>query len=145
MKSVAVRLVPVVLLLVACGGGEDSISKDEYLKRADAICDEGNKELEEASKGAFADVKEGEAPTKDQIEKYARETVIPMVRQQVDDLRDLPPPEGGKSEVDEIYDAIDEALDRVEKDPSLLGSSADLFEKADELSKKYGYEVCTGG
>ena len=145
MKRVVARIVPAVVLLVAaCGGGEETLTKEEYLKQADVICDEGNKELEEASKDAFSDVKEGESPTKEQIEDYARKTVLPMVRGQVGELRDLPPPEGGKAEVEEIYDAIESALDKVEKDPSLLGSG-NLFAEADALSKKYGYEVCTGG
>lgn len=136
----------VLVLLSACGGGGEELSREEYLKRADAICENGNEELEKASEKAFAEIPEGEAPSEEQFAEYARKTVIPMVRGQVSELRDLPPPEGGADEVDEIYDAIDKAIDRLENDPSLLTrGGADLFAEADELSRKYGYEVCTGG
>ena len=134
-------------LAAGCGGdGEKPLSKEEYLKRASAICKKGNQELAEASQEAFKEVKEGEKPTAEQLERYARDVVVPMVRKQVEELRDLPDPEGAADQVDEIYDAFEKALDQVDEKPSLLTDNPDVFgvfKEADELSKKYGFPVCT--
>jgi hypothetical protein len=135
-----------LVLVAACGGGPEPIAKDEYLKRAATICREGNKELATATQQAFKDLKPGEKPTTEQLERYARDVVVPMVRQQVKDLRALPDPKGAGDQVDEIYDAFDRALDRIDKEPSLLTNNPDifgLFKEADDLSKKYGFPVCT--
>ena len=121
MGRIGRAVLAVVVVLSGCGG--DEISREEYLRRAQEICDKGNDELEKASEEAFAEIPEGERPTDEQFEAYARETVVPMVRDQVRQLRDLPPPEGGAEEVDEIYDAIDEALDRLDDYPRLVANA----------------------
>jgi hypothetical protein len=135
-----------LVLAAGCGGGEESIAKDEYLKRARTICREGNQELAQATQKAFKDLKQGEKPTAEQLEAYARDVVVPMVREQVEALRALPDPKGAADQVDEIYDAFDRALDRIDEEPSLLTDNPDifgLFKEADDLSKKYGFPVCT--
>ena len=130
--------------LAACGGGgeEKAISKDEYLKRAQEVCKQGSTELEKASVSAFPELKPGEKPTDDQIATFVRKTVVPEIRKQVKELRQLPPPEGAKKEVDDIYDALDQGLDKLDKDPKLLLSGTNVFAKADELGRKYDIRVC---
>ena len=139
--ALAVGLAPVA----ACGEDEKPLTKAEYLERARTICREGNQELARATQEEFKEIKQGEKPTPEQLERYAREVVVPMVREQVQSLRELPGPEGGADQVDEIYDAFEKALARIEDDPSLLTGSPNLeiFKEADELSKKYGFPVCT--
>jgi hypothetical protein len=139
-----VGLVVGLALVAGCGNDEKPLSKAEYLKRASTICREGNQELATASQKAFKDLKQGEKPTAEQLKRYARDVVVPMVRKQVEALRDLPEPKGAADQVDEIYDAFEEALDRIDKRPSLLTPNVfELFKEADELSKKYGFPVCT--
>jgi hypothetical protein len=146
MKRGVPLVVAGLVLVSGCGGGQEPIAKDEYLKRARTICLEGNQELATATREAFKDLKQGAKPTAEQLERYARDVVVPMVRQQVKDLRALPDPKGAGDQVDEIYDAFDRALDRIDKQPSLLIDNPDifgLFKEADDLSKKYGFPVCT--
>lgn len=131
------------LLVAACGGGGEEISKEEYLRRAQAICRQDNEELEAASKKAFADLKQGEKPSEEQVEGFVRQTVVPMIRAQVEELRDLPPPEKAANQVDEIYDAVEVALDELEADPKRLTVGPNLFAEADRLGEKYGFPVCT--
>lgn len=133
-------------IVAACGGGQEPIPKEEYLKRASAICKEGNQELTRATQEAFKDLEQGEKPTPAQLERYARDVVVPMVRKQVRHLRDLPDPKGAGDQVDEIYDAFEQALDQIDENPSLLTrspTSLAVFKEADELSRKYGFPVCT--
>ena len=144
-RALVVALVVGLAPVAACGEDEKPLSKSEYLERARTICREGNQELAQATQEEFKDVKQGEKPTPEQLERYARDVVVPMVRKQVASLRDLPGPEGAADQVDEIYDAFERALARIEKDPALLTGSPNLeiFKEADELSKKYGFPVCT--
>ena len=146
MKRGVMILVAGLALGAACGGGEETIAKDEYLERARTICREGNQQLAQATRQAFKNLKQGEKPSPDQLEAYARDVVLPMVRRQVADLRALPDPKGAADQVDEIYDAFDRALNRIDEKPSLLTENPDilgLFKEADDLSKKYGFPVCT--
>jgi hypothetical protein len=134
--------------LAACGGGDQkAISKDEYLKRAQEVCKKGNADLQKASSSAFPDLKPGEKPTDEQIAGFVRKTVVPEIRKQVKALRELPPPQGkdAKDKVDKIYDALDQGLDKMHDDPKLLLSGSNVFSKADELGKKYGFSVCAAG
>jgi hypothetical protein len=137
-----VAIAVAALGLAACGGGQEPISKDEYLKRAQQVCTEGTNELEKVTSTAFSDLKPGEKPTEEQIASFVRKSVVPEIRKQVRELRDLPPPEGGEKQVNDIYDALDQGLDQLDKDPKLLFSGANPFAKADELGKKYGLSVC---
>jgi hypothetical protein len=142
-----IGLVVGLALVAGCGGGDEKpLTKAEYLERAKTICREGNEDLAKASQEAFKDVKQGEKATAEQLERYARDVVVPMVRKQVEALRELPEPKGASDQVDEIYDAFEKALDRIDKQPTLLTDNPnvfDLFKEADELSKKYGFAVCT--
>jgi hypothetical protein len=145
--SALVSLVVGLAFVAGCGGGgEKPISKAEYLKRAKTICRDSNQELAKASQETFKDVKQGEKASAEQLKRYARDVVVPMVRKQVEALRDLPDPKGAADQVDEIYDAFEKALDRIDERPSLLTDNPnvfDVFKEADELSKKYGFPVCT--
>ncbi|MGH8990201.1 MAG: hypothetical protein ACRDYV_17875 [Acidimicrobiia bacterium] len=145
-RALVVGLVVGLAFAAACGNDEEPLTKAEYLDRARTICKEGNEELAKATQDEFKQVKQGEKPTPEQLETYARDVVVPMVRKQVEALRELPGPEGGSDQVDEIYDAFEKALDRIEEKPALLTGSTDMlavFEEADDLSKKYGFPVCT--
>ncbi|MGH9042542.1 MAG: hypothetical protein ACRDZ3_20190 [Acidimicrobiia bacterium] len=143
----ALVVVVIGLALGACGGdGEESIPKDDYLERARVICREGNEDLAEATQEAFKDVKQGEQPTAEQLETYAKDVVVPKVRQQVEDLRNLPDPKDAADQVEEIYDSFEKTLDRIDAQPSLLTDNpnlSELFKEADDLSRKYGFPVCT--
>ena len=56
---------------------------------------------------------------------------------------DAPPP-GDEPEVDAIYDAAQDALDRLEANPSLARSADQVFGRASRLAADYGFEDCAG-
>ncbi len=128
----------------ACGGGGPKpIPKEEYLKRADEICKKGSDDLHNKSVAAFKDLKPGEKPSDAQVADFVRKTVVPTLRTQIDALRKLPPPEKLKSQAADIYKELDKGLDELDKDPKKL-TTTNVFQKADELAKKYGLVVCQG-
>jgi len=132
-----------VTVSVGCGGGPKPIPKEEYLKRADVICKKGSDDLRAKSEAAFKDIKQGEKPTPAQIAEFVRNTVVPLLRSQVNQLRKLPPPEKLKSEAAAIYKELDKGLDELAKDPTKL-TTTNVFSKANDLAKKNGLVVCQG-
>src|SRR3954471_20825032 len=84
------------LILVGCGGGSSSsttgasgasgaqgaaLSKSEFLAKGNAICAQGNQEINAAAKKIFTSK---QAPSQAEQEKFATDTVIPSVQQQID-------------------------------------------------------------
>jgi hypothetical protein len=135
-------LAAAALAVSAPACGEDGVSKSEYLAKAKAVCQKGNQTLTEASNAVFAKVPPGQKLSDPEIENFVRQTVIPTIRDQVRQLRALPPPKGKKGEVEEIYRALDKGLDELEKSPKKLIDGSNVFAEADSLATKYGISVC---
>ena len=87
-----------VMALTACGDDDDALSEEDFLEQGNAICDEGNEELD----AAFEELGDAE-PTEEQMEDVAQQ-VADNVEGQIEDLRALEPPE-------ELADDVDAALD----------------------------------
>jgi hypothetical protein len=124
----------------ACG--EEGVSKPEYLAKARAVCQKGRQTLTDAADAVFAKVPPGQKLSEPEIDNFVRQTVIPTIRDQVKELRALPPPKGKKGEVEEIYRALDEGLDELEKNPQRLLDGSNVFAEADTLATRYGISVC---
>jgi hypothetical protein len=130
-----------VLFAAGCGGGDDSSSdepaptKAAYIADADAICEAGQSDFEAIVKDLPNDI---EAP---ESQAAISDEIVPLYRDQIEQLRALTPPEGDEEATAGIYDAVEEAVDEVEEDPSALDEVA-TFEAANNLAIEYGLEVC---
>ena len=125
----------------ACGDSE-GVSKTDYLASARAVCQTGRQSLAEASAAAFAKVPPGQTMSAPEIDSFVRQSVIPTLRDQVRQLRALPPPKGKKGKVEEIYRALEKGLDELEKAPKRLIDGTNPFRDAERLATKYGIGVC---
>jgi hypothetical protein len=126
----------------ACGGGSKTISKADYLAQAKTVCQKGNRALTAASNDVIAKLAPGQKLSEPQIEDFVRKTVIPAIRDQIKQLRAIPPPKGEKGHVEEIYKALDKGLAELDKDPKKLSDGSNVFAAADGLANKYGISVC---
>lgn len=126
----------------ACSSGSKGISKTDYLARAKTVCQKGNRDLKAASDDVIAKLTPGQKMSETQSDDFVRKTVIPTIRDQVKQLRAIPPPKGEKSHVEEIYKALDKGLDDLDKDPKKLTDGGNVFADADSLANKYGISVC---
>jgi hypothetical protein len=128
----------------ACGddGESKGISKSDYLTQAKVICQKGNRALTAASNDVFAKLPPGEKLPEPEIDKFVRETVLPTIRDQVKQLRALPPPKGEKGHVEEIYKELDKGLNELDQNPKKLSDGSNVFAEADKLANKYGISVC---
>lgn len=136
-------LLPALLLtftLVACGGDDEPeaepLSKSEFTTQANEICSDGNAELETAA------AELGDAPSQEEIEGFATDTMLPNLQEQHDDLADLGAPEGDEDEISALLDSLQEGIDAIEDDPSLVTSSDDPLAEASELAGEYGLTEC---
>ena len=128
-------------VVIGCGGGDDELTKAEFLKQGNAICAKGNKEIDAAANKTF---EKGQQPSKAQITKFAEDTLIPSVEEQIDGLRDLNPPSADEDQVNAILDEADSALDETKDDPSVFAEDKDPFKKANKMAIAYGLKECGG-
>jgi hypothetical protein len=141
------------MIAAGCGSSDDStdstssssLTKAEFLKQGNAICAKGEKELnEEFEKFAEEEnLSENKQPTKAQLTKATEEVFLPIIKEQVEGIRDLGAPSGEEEQVDEVVTAAEEALEKGEEDPaSLANEKEDPFADANKLANDYGLTKC---
>src|SRR5438477_3395115 len=133
-QSVTIRrtlltLSGLLLVVSACGGGSSALSKEEFLKRGNAICDSTNKVIDAASKTAFPN--SGAQPDAATIKKFVNETVAPTLKKSIDDIDALKPPKDLQGGVDKMVADARAALTKLqqqaETDPTSVFNGADPF------------------
>jgi len=126
------------LLIAGCGGGDDeTLTKEEYIQRADQICQEGNDEIEAAAEDVELQ----------DLTKFITETVVPKTEEQIAKIRELPIPEGDEQTLNSIYDRVEEAIQKFKDDPGSLAdlASGNIAPGVEEDSRAYGFKVCGSG
>lgn len=141
----------VALSLVGCGGGgsdpsTSSLSKAEFIKKADAICKAGGKRTQ-SEFTAYVEEKKISAknePTPAQFAEVSDEIQIPAYKRQVGEIRALGVPAGEEEQITALLDALDVGIEKIEDaDPQeALESSNKMFAEADDLAEAYGLKVC---
>lgn len=122
----------------ACGGDE-RLTQEEFVTRGNAICAAGSARIDAAAKKAFGT----EQPSEAVIVAFAKDTAIPEVENQLDDLDDLKPPKETEARFDAALKEARSALAKVKANPEdLADDSSDTFAKADELIRSAGLDAC---
>lgn len=140
-------LMTAMLVAAGCGGDDgDSLTKAEFVKKANAICVAGNEEIE---KGIESYVEEnspgGGRLTDAQLTEGAEEIVVPSLRKQVDGIAALGTPSEDGEQAEEIVETAEGALEEVEDEPALaVPQTGDRkpFAEANRLARDYGLDVC---
>jgi hypothetical protein len=138
------------LLATGCGGGGDgdtvtvsSMSKSQYVKKADRVCEEGTKNSE-VDFGVF--LKEEQSvknPTKADFVKLVGTVVAPNVEAEVEELRELGAPRGDVGKVEAMLKAREESIAIAEEDPeAVIQNSEKVFGKASRVAGEYGLKAC---
>jgi hypothetical protein len=91
------------LVAAGCGGDDDetttaALSKQDFISQADAICAKGDKKLDQVGAQAFGKGR----PSRQEIEQFASDTLVPNIQGQIDDVRALPPSQGDEEQVSSI-------------------------------------------
>jgi hypothetical protein len=138
-----------IAIVAGCGGGSDSssssssLTKAQFIKQADAICEKGDKET---NKEVEAFVEENNVdtnkPTTKQQEEVITEVVAPNVQGQAEQISELGAPSGDEKKIEAMVDAVEEGVEEIESDPKTLIEGKNPLGKGSKLAKEYGLKSC---
>jgi hypothetical protein len=142
-------LLALVWAIVGCGGssGGDSteiISKAAFIQKADAACTKAGKQGEVELQAFLKKHKlgKGEEPNKVESAEVGKTILLPLLEQQRDAFHAAGVPrEGTEDQISTFYNALDEAIEKLKKDPTQV-NSPELLKRVDRLAKEYGLKVC---
>ena len=143
-------LVAVAAVVIGCGssdGGETStetLTKVEFVKQADAICEKGTEE-NQAEFEEFAEengLSEKKEPTKAQQEEAVTEIVAPGVQKQIEEIDALDAPEGDEEQIEAMVAAVEEGVKEIEENPAALTEGKNPLAEGSKLAKEYGLKAC---
>jgi hypothetical protein len=135
----------VLAIGAGCGGGDDdSLSKAEFVKQADAICTQKEAEKNKALEAGFQQAgKEGKKGKKVE-EELVTDTALPPISEMTEELGDLGAPSGEEDKAEAMVEAFEEEVEKIEGDPgSVLTGAGGEFAKANKLAKEMGLKVCS--
>lgn len=139
-------VVAVAALAFGCGGDDDdSLTKAEYRKQANALCLQGNDQKDNAIREGFEDPKKagitakGEAGTIEVLTELALPPIVAMT----EELKELGGPEGEEEKAEEMVEAIEAEIDEIEANPKAVATgSGGEFNEANKLADELGLESC---
>jgi ABC-type lipoprotein release transport system permease subunit len=144
MKVRATLALTAVLALAVigagCGSSDDdsgtsSLTKTEWIAKADAICQQGNQEIEQAAQQQFGNQK----PTAADVQQFATGTALPNTQTQINKIRALGAPSGDEDQVNKILDTVQADIDKAKSAGDIEEST---FADGNALAKQYGLKVC---
>lgn len=137
--------------LAACGAdgatepdGAQTLTKEQYVERANAVCAQLGVESEKLADAMLGDL--DRQPTEEELEAFEKEAAA-LRRQTLADLRALPAPEGDEEEVAAIYAELERVLEELEGLPAASpGQPGEVsLDRFRELATDYGLTECGGG
>lgn len=161
LTAALAALISIAIIAIGCGDDEESngssgtagaittssLSKDEYLQKANAACRAKNanygKEINAHLKRAGA-----KGWSESRVVLVGIKTVVlPITEAQLAAVRDLGAPEGDEEEVEAALDAQQEAIaeTRAAKQLRTVDESRSLFADATKMLERYGLKDCTYG
>jgi hypothetical protein len=115
------------LSLAACGGGDEGLSREEFLSEADSICAEYDQRVDEID----------EPQSIDDVERYADEAK-PVIEDGMAELRALEPPDELEQQWDDYVASSEESVEYLDqlREAAAAGDQARIQEIAQEVSEK---------
>jgi len=142
-KLIALALAA-ILVLAGCGGGDSTtaLSKQEFLKKANSICDQVYTEV--SRRYNALSLLNGGRPTAVEMNRGAQRIIVPASTQLAGRLRRLGPPEGGEVWFEKMLAALEEGTERAEEDAAVArGYGGEFaFQRAYEVMWAHGLEEC---
>lgn len=147
--TLIVAIFAAALLVAGCGGDDDSgssassISKEEFIAKADAICKKGTGRMQTALLAALKDQRNITKVSTVEQEKIVTTVMVPSVSREVKELRALGIPDGDEERVDAMIKALEEGVETAERNPEVVTNSSDaIFGIASRIGGEYGLEAC---
>lgn len=118
-------------------------SKQAFIEKADAICSKGGARIyEQVVKALYPGGIDGANPGQ---MKQAVETILaPGLEAEIRKIRALGYPSGEEEEVEAIFTAVEEQLERARSEPTVFLKEGDPFRDPAKLGEAYGFAICGG-
>jgi hypothetical protein len=144
--AAAAGILAAAFLAAGCGsgGGEESLTKAEFVRRADVICTDALIKSAEATRSFLGEqhLDGGTRPSKAQEEQLVAGVLLPQIEAEAEKLGDLPPPQGEEDEVGEIVGGIEAVIAKGKADPSSVIGKASPFVAVDAKARAFGLHAC---
>lgn len=143
LAALLVGALTAATVVAGCGDSGSAPTKEEFVKRADAVCKKADaRQL--AGLKLYTAKHEREGSSKAWEEKLAKAAGLPPLQAEAEELGKLEAPAGAEGEVEAIVDAIDEAVEKGEADPAsvVLPPGSNAFAEAEKMAREYGMKVC---
>ena len=137
------------LLVVGCGGGGNdevsvsSLSKNQYVLKAEEVCEKGTKKIETDFGVFLTEEEKVKHPTKADYAKLVEIVLVPNVETEIEELRELGAPKGDSGEIETMLKTREESIAIAEEDPeAVIHDSTKVFGKASKAADAYGLKTC---
>jgi hypothetical protein len=121
-----------------------ALSKAAFIKQGDKICLEASREYGKGIEDFLEEneVSQAKGPTSEQEEELLADIILPRIKAEMEELRELGPPKGEEEQVDEIFTAVEEVVAEGEDDPSTVTGNENPFAEPNAKAEAFGFEVC---
>lgn len=139
--GIIVGALAVALIAAGCGSsGSDTLTKAEYVKEANAVCDRGEKERSDAI-SEFGRTAGQNLPQK-QVQKGLVDATLPTFQKLSSELAALPVPKEEAKRVEEFNRAFLAAVEAIEARWHVIIENPALFGEANDIAEKIGTTEC---
>jgi hypothetical protein len=147
LRRVFASLLAVAALLAltsGCGGSDDdSLTKAEFSKQGDAVCKRANADQQKALAAAYTKLNKEGAKGKKVEEELISNTALPPIAKMTEELGDLSAPEGEEAKAEEMVEAFEKEVQKIEDDPGgALSGTVGSFDEANKLALGFGMKNC---
>lgn len=132
------------LIAAGCGGSDgESISKEAFIAKADAICRKSNERMEAGFASVLKDIRNVTKLKPAEYEEVVDEVMVPNIEREIEQLKALGIPAGDEERVEAMLAALEEGKETAERNPEAVNASSDaVFGIASRIADEYGLEVC---
>ena len=158
-RMVLASTVAAGLLIASCGADSEPLSKADFIDQADAICRSTNERIEPLFDEVYAGVEDVDLDDPDnQLVLFVRfdealEEVLPIMSEQLDDIRSLEPPSEDRELIEELLVdqeaaiaefavLMDAAAGGDEAALVALDTQEDPLDDVNRRARDYGLTVC---
>ena len=137
-------IVLAVVFAGGCGGSSDSdsLTKAEFVKRAEAICAKHKAQVENDLFAYIAKNTGEKSPSKAVQGEAVTKTVVPIYRAELEEIEALGAPSDDEDQVGEILSSFEGGIAATEADPVRAFRVSGQFTEFSKLANAYGLKIC---
>jgi hypothetical protein len=143
LTAALVGVLALAAIASGCGsGGDERLTKAEFIEQADAICKQANNRIRKEYE-AFVKENVGQnGVSRAQGTEVGENILLPNVQSQAEEVRELEPPEVDEDQIAAMLDAFEAGVRKGREEPKSLFSADYPLDEANAMAHKYGLKVC---